>query len=332
MTAVDLNTYICVGVVAFACIGFIPIFVQLFLHIQRSHEPQSFVNKIVLCLTSTSFISYFIGSLLILISFILSLQSNDPYASHSCQQCRSARGLSTACSGLGKSTLMLVLITRLANSFARTIHRLSKCLVHFLYTQIICVALLRFSITAFIISDTFFNVAMLFGFLIVLVDAIVFSITVYLFCNKLQSLLLSEAYSCASQVDLDLVKVMTRYSFLVICIVVNHVALISQAFIFSSMAPKNEIFYTYTFSAFHELLNTFFLFLTFKFASTTYQKVFGFGDKKLEQCCVCCINKRQQQRKAQTKSTTNGADHQDTDDTDTDSLPDPSKDETDAFV
>eukprot|EP01084_Bolivina_argentea_P138503 243804_1 len=119
MTAVDLNTYICVGVVAFACIGFIPIFIQLFLHIQKSHES---VNKIIFCLTSTSFISYFIGSLLILTSFILSLQSNDPYASHSCQQCRSARGLSTACSGLGKSTLMLVLITRLANSFARTIH------------------------------------------------------------------------------------------------------------------------------------------------------------------------------------------------------------------
>eukprot|EP01084_Bolivina_argentea_P138504 243805_1 len=204
MTAVDLNTYICVGVVAFACIGFIPIFIQLFLHIQKSHES---VNKIIFCLTSTSFISYFIGSLLVLTSFILALQSNDPYASHKCQTCRSVRGLSMASLSLGKATLVLVLITRLTNSFKRTIHRLSK--------------------------------SMLFGLLTALVDAIVFSITVYLFCSKLQSLLLSEAYSSASQVDLDLVKVMTRYSFLVICIVMNQVAVISQAFVFSSIGSWN---------------------------------------------------------------------------------------------
>eukprot|EP01084_Bolivina_argentea_P138502 243803_1 len=236
MTAVDLNTYICVGVVAFACIGFIPIFIQLFLHIQKSHES---VNKIIFCLTSTSFISYFIGSLLVLTSFILALQSNDPYASHKCQTCRSVRGLSMASLSLGKATLVLVLITRLTNSFKRTIHRLSKCLVHFLYTQIICISILRVAITVFIISDTYFNVAMLFGLLTALVDAIVFSITVYLFCSKLQSLLLSEAYSSASQVDLDLVKVMTRYSFLVICIVMNQVAVISQAFVFSSIGSWN---------------------------------------------------------------------------------------------
>eukprot|EP01084_Bolivina_argentea_P139017 244617_1 len=243
MTIVYAEIIICTLIVGLACIAFIAILIKLILFIKESHD-HSHSNKIIISLTIISFVSYFISCLFILISFIIVLIQilTDPSADE-CQPCRNTRGISMLLLAFGKAALVLVLIQRLKNCFRNTIHRVSKCVVQFLYIQIIFTTIIRISITVFIISDTYFNLAMIFGFVTVVVDAVVFSITVYLFCSKLQTLLLSEAYSAASHIDLDLVKVMTRYSLLVIAIVVNQLLVMFQALFFAWIAPRNETFY-----------------------------------------------------------------------------------------
>eukprot|EP01084_Bolivina_argentea_P010946 20435_1 len=289
MARVTWDSVILTIIVGLVVIAFLPHSIHSISAICKDANSDLYIYKVINYSIMSAHISFFVSCLLIFIAYIiLLLDVNNMNPSGDNQISRTIRALSSTTCRIGLTFIYLVFAIKLKTSFRNSMFAISKCTEYMLHILNFIQIPTSLIISVIIIINSDAKVATYLAMAQGSIQFILSIIMACIFCSKLSKLFVAtgncknkdvpENNIAATQINLDLIPIMSQYSLLLIVLTLTYIFSVGFALSIRDWDYENETFYYYTVIVISYYIYSLCMYLTSNFAISFYNKICGVGD------------------------------------------------------